>query len=293
MRKILGSYVNGNYTVTVLTNGTKIRTTNDDDFMPAFAENCDLKITDKCDGGCQFCYEGCSINGKHGDILNAKFIDTLHPFTELALNGNDLSHPDLIPFLKKLQAKQIITNMTVNQKHFIQHYDFIKSLIDDNLIFGLGISLVNVTDEFLDKVKSIDNSVIHVINGIFTKEQAEQLKGHNLKLLVLGYKELNRGIDYLSQNNVSVRTNQKWLYDNIDTIASYFKIMSYDNLALEQLNVKRFMSEEDWNTFYMGDDGTMTFYIDLVEGKFAKNSISLERFNILDNIDDMFNIIAR
>ena len=93
--------------------------------------------------------------------------------------------------------------MTVNQKHFIQHYDFIKSLIDDNLIFGLGISLVNVTDEFLDKVKSIDNSVIHVINGIFTKEQAEQLKGHNLKLLVLGYKELNLGEEISSDNSLS------------------------------------------------------------------------------------------
>ena len=98
MKNILGMYKNGNYTVTLMENGTKIRASKDDEFIPAFAENCDVKITDRCDGGCEFCYEGCTKNGKHGDILNAKFIDTLHPYTELAIHGNDLSHPDSIPF---------------------------------------------------------------------------------------------------------------------------------------------------------------------------------------------------
>ncbi len=38
----------------------------------------------------------------------------------------------------------------------------------------------------------------------------------------------------------------------------------------------------------MGDDGNYTFYIDLVKGEFAKNSVSDERYPLLDNIDDMF-----
>ena len=41
-------YKNGNYIVTILNDGTKIRQTKDDEFIPAFAENCDVKITDKC-----------------------------------------------------------------------------------------------------------------------------------------------------------------------------------------------------------------------------------------------------
>ena len=108
MLKLLGVYKNGNYTVNVLSDGTKIRETNEDEFIPSFSENCDCKITDKCDGGCPFCYEGCTPNGKHGDILNYKFLDTLHPYTELAINGNDMSHPDLIPFLIKLKEKKVI-----------------------------------------------------------------------------------------------------------------------------------------------------------------------------------------
>ena len=100
-------YENGNYTVSFCENdGTKIRENKLDFFEPAFAENCDVKITDKCDGGCEFCYENCIPNGKHGDILNHKFLDTLHPYTELAINGNDLSHPDLTIFLAKNEGEE-------------------------------------------------------------------------------------------------------------------------------------------------------------------------------------------
>ena len=70
---------------------------------------------------------------------------------------------------------------------------------------------------------------------------------------------------------------------------NHFCVVSFDNLAIEQLNVRRLISDEQWDEFYMGDDGTMTFYIDMVEGVFAKNSLSMERWPIMDNIDDMFN----
>lgn len=290
-KNILGFYQNGNYMVTILEDGTKIRASEDNDFIPSFAENCDVKITDYCDGGCEFCYEGCSTKGKHGNILNAKFLDTLHPYTELAINGNDLSHPDLIPFLEKLKEKKIITNMTVNQKHFIKNYDFIKKLTADNLIYGVGVSLVNPTDDFIDKIKVVDNAVIHVINGIFSEDDAVKLQGNNLKLLVLGYKHLNRGISFYDNNHKIISQRQKWMYDNIDNLGKGFKIISYDNLAVEQLDMKRFFSEERWEKYYMGDEGTVTFYIDLVKNQFSKNSISQKRYELLDSIDDMFSVI--
>ena len=134
---ILGEYKNGNYNVRMYEDGTKVRFNDKDHFTPAFAENCDIKITDKCDGGCPFCYEGCTANGKHGDILNPKFLDTLHPYTELAINGNDLSHPDLVPFMHKMKEKKIILNMTVNQTHFERHFDIIKEWINKKLIYVL------------------------------------------------------------------------------------------------------------------------------------------------------------
>lgn len=91
--KIIGRYKNGNYYVTMLSDGTKIRANKLDTLEPEFAENCDMLITTECNGGCPYCYEGCSTNGSHADLMNLPFLDTLHPFTELAINGNDLTHP--------------------------------------------------------------------------------------------------------------------------------------------------------------------------------------------------------
>ena len=292
------NYKNGNYIVHFnLENGTKIRENDLDNLTPAFAENCDVKITDKCDGGCEFCYEGCTINGRHGDILNYKFLDTLHPYTELAINGNDLSHPDLIPFLEKLKEKKIIVNMTVNQIHFEREQEFIHQLVNDKLIYGLGISLKYPSGNFIELVKKYPNAVIHTINGITTLEDYKMLADLNLKVLILGYKELQRGISYMDTNFVTVHQNQAELYNEIGTIINegWFNVVSFDNLAIKQLDLKRIVPEYKWNEFYMGDDSQYTFYLDLVDGKFAGNSLAPEneRLDILDNVDEMFQKIRK
>ena len=291
--KILGEYKNGNYHVRIYDDGTKVRFNDLDHFKPAFAENCDVKITDKCDGGCPFCYEGCTSNGRHGDILNYKFLDTLHPYTELAINGNDLSHPDLIPFMHKMREKKIILNMTVNQIHFERHFDTIKNWIADGLIYGLGVSLKDPTDDFITKIAQFPNAVIHVINGVVSVHDLARLAGHDLKVLILGYKHLRRGESYYEQNDDSVNALQedldKYLFTEIIR-NGWFKVVSFDNLAIKQLHVQEHLPEEQWEEFYMGDDGNYTFYIDMVDGTFGKNSLAPEneRLPIMDNIDEMF-----
>ena len=89
--KILGKYKNGNYSVVIGDDGTKIRETEYDDFIPEFAENCDCKITDKCDGGCKWCYEGCTPSGKHGNILDAKFLNFRISIEGFCYLQNDLN----------------------------------------------------------------------------------------------------------------------------------------------------------------------------------------------------------
>lgn len=295
-RKILGSYKNGNYYVSIYDDGTKVRMQPDDnaDFIPAFAENCDVKITDKCDGGCPFCYEGCTVQGKHGDLLGLPLWDTLHPYTELAINGNDLSHPQLKEFLRLMKDKQIIVNITVNQKHFKQHYAMLCELNDEGLIHGIGISLVDPDPYFIDMVApAFPNAVIHTINGITTPEQYQAMYDKELKVLVLGYKMRGRGDEYLKTHLPYITTNMMWLKSNIKDMVNHFKVVSFDNLALEQLNIQGsgILTPDQWNEFYMGDDGGYTFYIDLVKKEFAKNSVSDKRYPLLDNIDDMFHKI--
>lgn len=286
------TYKNGNYTVAIFNDGTKIRQTMDDEFIPSFAENCDIKITDKCSQNCPFCYEGCTKTGKHGKLFEYRFIETLHPYTELALNGNDLDHPDLIKFLEFLKKKKVFANITVNQTQFINNFDLIKKLSNDKLIYGIGVSLQKANNELITKMSEIPNTVLHTINGILTENDINELANHNLKILILGYKELQRGINYKSNHIDNINTNKQYLYDNLQDILTKFKVVSFDNLAIEQLNVKRVVSKEDWEEFYMGDDGNFTFYIDMVKGEFSKNSIAKDRYEIGNKtIDEMFQFI--
>lgn len=293
---LLGRYKNGNFVTTILSDGTKIRETKDDEFIPAFAENMDIKLTNKCDGGCAWCHEGSSINGKHGDILNEKFIDTLHPYQEIAIGGGDAtSHPDLIPFLQKLKEKKVISNMTVNQIHFEKKHELIKKLVDEKLIYGLGVSLVNPTKHFIELIKQYPNAVIHVINGVLKPSDIKVLENNNLKMLILGYKHLRRGNEYFEEEQNDIETKQQWLYENLEDIIQKFQVVSFDNLAIEQLDIKRLLTQEEWDEFYMGDDGKVTYYVDMVERKFAQSSTATfdKRYDLLDLVDDMFKVITR
>ena len=255
----------------------------------------DIKITNSCSMGCKFCHEGSIPNGKHGNILNEKFIETLHPYQEVAIGGgNVLEHPDLIPFLEKLRDLKVITNITLNQVHFEQNIDLVDKMINEKLIYGLGVSLVNPTQEFIKKVKKYPNIVIHVINGVLKPSDVKAMENNNLKMLILGYKHLRRGNEYFESDRKEIEENQTWLYENLQDILNKFKVVSFDNLAIEQLDVKRLLSDSEWNEFYQGDDGTSTYYIDMVERKFARSSTAPfdKRYDLLDSVDDMFKKIV-
>ena len=71
----------------------------------------------------------------------------------------------------------------------------------------------------------------------------------------------------------------------------WFDTIAFDNLALDQMNLKRFLTKEEWERFYQGDDGTSTFFINLVDETFGINSLTTkeQRKPIGDkSIDEMF-----
>jgi len=287
--KVLGSYQNGNYSVTIWDDGTKVRQTCGTAFEPTKPESMDLKITNRCDMGCPMCHEDSTPGGAHGDILNLPFLDTLLPYTEIAIGGgNPLSHPDLTQFLRLLKSKRLIANMTVNAAHFIRDFDRIKQLSDDGYIHGLGVSVTYMTNDLLDKLRQIPNVVLHVINGVITVDELRMMYDKGLKLLILGYKDFRRGV---AAHKPDTDLNMAHLYAELPELVKHFEVVSFDNLAIRQLDPKRLMSEEEWNEFYMGDDGQFTMYVDAVFREFAKSSVSTERWPLMDEIEPMFRLV--
>ena len=289
MKSLLGSYKNGNYNVYIFEDGTKIRHNNENELIAAFPESIDMKISNRCDRGCPQCHERSIPYGKLAN-LHHPLLDSLHPYTELALGGgNVLEHPGLEDFLKRMAAKNIVCNMTLHLNHFISNYKYIKFLSENKLIHGIGISINEpITDIIIEKIKSIPNTVIHTIAGIMPWKGYEALADNGLKLLILGYKIHGRGIVYFNNNDDSIINGILTLKEKLPYLFKHFSVVSFDNLALEQLNVQYMVDKETWEQSYMGDDGKYTMYVDLVEEEFATSSIS-PRYPIhSNNIEELF-----
>lgn len=312
--KLLSKYKNGNHNVLIYDNGSKIKMTinpSDDHFIYEFPESIDCKITNCCDAGCLFCHENSTINGKHADLKKVEgTINSLQPYSEIALGGgNLLTHPDLIWFLEKLKSKNIISNITINQRHLKPYKELIYKLVNDKLITGLGISLADSSDkedfEFIDTLGK--NVVIHTIAGILEEKDYDCLR--NRKILILGYKDLRRGHDNLIKNQKIIEANIDKLKTQLLYLASICKIVSFDCLGIEQLNPKKLLniSDDKYDLSYQGHDYNMfdsdgnltvgTMYMDLVNMQVSRSSTSQlnKRYSFTgtENIKDLLALTTK
>lgn len=289
-KPVLHFYINGDYKISLHKDGSLIRETFADDPKAAFPTSIDIKITDYCDMGCNFCHEQSTTKGKHADLT--KLLDVLNCLPggqELALGGgNPLSHPELMPFLQELKRRYLFPNLTVNQAHLPTYLPLLKNLIDKQLVYGIGISITNLEPQskafqaLQDLCSYSPNIVFHVIAGIHCVHNTEKLlEFPDPKILVLGYKQFGFGVDFYESNTSRIQSNIKKWYQYI---AKYINkcTLSFDNLAIEQLNIRRLFTDKGWETFYMGDDGQFTCYIDAVLQKYAKTSRNADRISFTD-----------
>lgn len=104
--------------------------------------------------------------------------------------------------------------------------------------------------EIIDFSIKNPNCVVHLTIGIVSEKLLEKLYDKNLKVLILGYKIYGRDEDYYSKK---IEEKMKFLKNNILDISRHFYVMSFDNLAITQLNIKNQISREDFMKYYMGD----------------------------------------
>lgn len=233
---------------------------------------------------------------------------------------------DLSAFLTFCKTEKIIPSITVNQAHIdltgLEEYsdkwyeisdnlDLLSKWIDRDLIQGIGISY-NGNPNFMDNIiayfednkevfdinylveKTLKNKiVVHTIAGVHSYEDIQKLKGKVDKILVLGYKDLRRGHTYKDNKSEEIKKNIESLKKNFHQLIQNFEVVSFDNLAIEQLEIKGKLFKDEWEKYFMGEDGTHTMYIDLVEGEYARSSTSTERFKIEDDIKTMFKKVRR
>lgn len=273
-KKILGSYKNGNYYCTIFEDGTKTRFNKEDYMRADRPESIDICISKCCSQGCLYCYEESTPDGTIADFTSPLF-DSIPPYTEIALNGNGIfDDPSFDVFLRKMGRQKVICNITMHALDLVKHFVDIQYWVNHGWIHGVGVSVNEpVGDEFISYLKGLPNIVVHVIAGVVPWETLVKLSNNGLRLLILGYKDYGRGTAYL-ENHSDVRANIDQLKDRIGYLYKHFKVVSFDNLALEQLDIRNTVDEDTWNVSYLGEDGSATLFIDAVANTYARSSIS-------------------
>lgn len=284
--KLLHKYVNGNCTVSLYDDGTKVREYPDGVVpAPIFPESMDVKITNRCSRDCGFCHERSTPDGAHADI--DKLLEVVKPLpagVEIALGGgNVFEHPELLHLLLRLQLRGLVVNTTVKLEDAIEHEQELHHFQGLGLIHGLGISVPS--DMPHDSPKPLfanANVVWHLIAGVNSVSDLASVQdlcrlwGIPCKVLVLGFKMRGKGIGFLVEHEQEVVTRlQQWRTTVARMLEEAGRLtLSFDNLALVTLSIKACLSPEQWQKFYMGDDGQFTMYVDAVKQEYARSSTS-------------------
>lgn len=272
MEKLLKKYENGDFTVYIYSLGSRVLEPHGDNPKMSFPNCMDVCITKYCDNNCPFCYNDSTTKKGHADVESFKKLIGTFKGGEIAIGGGDaFTHPDLEEMLRFCKDRDIFVSMTINQNHLKRHKDAILRYFKEDLIKSIGISMTNPATWDEEIYQEIANAkeegvTIHVIAGLIDMTYFPVLKGK--KILILGYKSLGRAKD------THPVTNIEWLrYIWLPVLRYKCKKIIFDNLAIDQLHIKEYFNDEDWNIVYQGDDGDGTMYLDLVDKWYGISSI--------------------
>lgn len=291
-------YKNGNYIVytDILDKTYRLINSKDTEFKPDFPDSIDLKITNKCNLGCPYCHELSNPNGKSFDLEKTKEILSGLPFTgiEIAIGGGDIlcCINDTVKLIEwcneKFEVRTTVNSKTLNTDEY-------KILSDSIRTVGISVD-PNIKDivSFCSSLEYINHEyVFHLIVGINPVEQIKELLKNEYyynRCLILGFKHFGRGKTYnIKESEIKEwsRELKEFLFCNRHLL--FGKIIGFDNLAIEQLEIKDFILENDWENSYIGSEFSHSMYIDAVSQTFAPTSTSTFRMSWDDiNLLDFF-----
>ena len=133
--------------------------------------------------------------------------------------------------------------------------------------------------------------VFHVILGIIPPDDLKSIlmsvSPWSDRVLILGYKHFGRGKSMNPLTPDLIREYRDIIWEVSQKKSTFSpndlkrmkaeRAIGFDNLALQQLDLKNHIHPEVWDKLYLGEEFTNTMYIDGVKGEFAPTSRSTER----------------
>jgi hypothetical protein len=226
----------------------------------------DIKLSDYCEFGCKFCYQGSSKDGKHASLDDLRYLlyqlESAEVF-EIAYGGGEpTQYPHLVELLKATKEHNITPNFTTKNIKWL--HDNIMEVVD--IIGSCAVSVMCSSDlkriqtirEFYDirRHKICAQVVMGTVSQDTFKEIVKTACECNIPLTLLGYKNIGRGpsfqqYDYSNWMDVvkSVISSNDWYKIGVDT-------------ALVQQSTQQMLDAPNW--LYHKDEGQFSWYIDAV-----------------------------
>lgn len=237
---------------------------------------------------------------------------------ELSFGGGnilEMNPSQLDTFFRWCKQRGHRVGITLNYSDFCRIIDPIKTLNFMSEVDSVGISLDSkVISEYKNKGSSFIESlngelmffnsyyknppllVYHLILGTFPLQFfLDFLKNNSLpvtgnsdpnvdltkRVLLLGYKSKGRGKDWKGANlkDTYFEDIKKVILREGRELLSGKNVLSFDNLAISQLQFRSSFTTEAWEELYLGDDFTHSMYIDLPGRCYGPSSTSNERIS--------------
>lgn len=273
--------------------GTKMRFSFDDGgtrpIKASFPELADVKITDFCPYGCEFCYQGSTVSGTHASMERiVEIADRLAKAEvfEVALGGGEpTSHPEFLNVMKAFSERGIRTNFTTRNYALARRADageifdlagaIAFSVGSERDLDRLAAALLDSPkiDSFFGSFSGKPSIAVQIPMGTTSMEEFEKIlkRGFALGIQVtlLGYKETGRGVEYAPFDY------RGWLEVTVKAVAEARKA-GYPKISIDTALAAEFEKEilaagAKAETFEI-EEGAFSMYVDAVRGIMAPSS---------------------
>jgi organic radical activating enzyme len=231
----------------------------------------DIKITDYCYKGCEWCYQESSKEGKHCTLESVNVLyealAIIKPFEIVLGGGEPTDHPYYEEIISKF--KKVCTFLSVTTKdNFGVH-----ALIDNPEVSKIGFSISNMEEynELIHEAENLDHLykkvTLHIIPALWSEEELKKLFSVNefMPVLLLGFKPNSR--TDLVELAEKKKLEAKLVDFCLGSVAKNIAISMDSTLVLNPEVVKvlnKFKIDPRLYTSYK--EGVTSKYVDLVEG---------------------------
>jgi len=257
-------------------NGTKIRFAFDDRKIEcaSIPELVDMKITNRCQKNCDYCYQDSTKDGHHASLEDVKeIIRTLSELQvwEVALGGGEVTeHPDFPDILEYCYEQQVTPNFTTRNINWFKndrHVELFKRCCGQ-VAFSVDHPADLVEIHAIQTYHNLKDKVSLQCVDIVCCGMGKILQEAGCPVILLGYKPVGRGAKSWRNKSGVNRTS----FSEIHKVKQYvWGSVGVDTKYLQD-HLEEIRAAGVFPGLYTVHEGLWSMYVDAVDMKMGESS---------------------